>query len=383
MPDIDPEGHIPVFVPHLGPEVYEATAQALDFGYLGLGPLTKRFEDALASWLDLGREGRHVVATNSCTAALHLATLLAGAGPGDEVICPAFTYVAAHQAVSMSGADVVFCDVDDGTFCLDPDKARALVGERTKAIMVCHYAGAVGRLDEIYGLADEHGLRVIEDAAHALGSRHRDRLVGSFGDLVCFSFGPVKTITTLEGGAIVTPRVDEVATLHQHRLLGVDKDTEARYESRRAWEYDVVRPGFRYHLGSIPSAVGLAQLELLDTFVKNRRDYCRAYDEAFAALPGVTTMGVDWEDVGPFIYPLRVPAAARPGLVEHLRARGIDTGIHFFMGAHGFSQYRDSRRGDLSVTERVCHETLTLPLWSFMDQRVLDRVIDGVQSFFA
>src|SRR6266511_1959316 len=294
---------IPMWRPHIGPEVIQAATQALEIGYLGLGKATKQFEDELGNYLELDDQ-RVLMSTNSCTAALNCACLLTGAGPGDEVIAPSFTYVAAHQAIT-----------------------------------VCHFASLVGRLDEVYEIAAEHGLRVIEDAAHAIGTRRDGKLVGATGDLVCFSFGPVKTMTTLEGGAIVTPNPEELQTLHQLRMLGVDKETEARYQNRRAWEYDVLHQGFRYHLGAIPASIGLAQLTLLDEFVRNRQDYCRGYNQRLA-------------------------------------------GIHF-LGAHEFTYYQDARRGDLSVTGRVVREELTLPLWSYMDESVLDRIANAIAEFFA
>ena len=194
-----------------------------------MGAATKEFEDALAGYLELDA-GQALMSTNSCTAALNCACLLAGAGPGTEVIAPSFTYVAAHQAITATGADVVFCDIEEPTLTVNPDALAELITERTRAIMVCHFAGLVGRLDEIYQVAAEHGVRVVEDAA-----RHRHpppgRMVGATGDLVCFSFGPVKTMTTLEGGAVVTPGPDELEVLHQYRMLGVDRETEARYRT--------------------------------------------------------------------------------------------------------------------------------------------------------
>src|SRR6266542_3600478 len=187
---------IPMWRPHIGPEVIQAATQALEIGYLGLGKATKQFEDELGNYLGL---------------------------------------------------------------------------------------------DEVYEIAAEHGLRVIEDAAHAIGTRRDGKLVGATGDLVCFSFGPVKTMTTLEGVAIVTPNPEELQTLHQLRMLGVDKETEARYQNRRAWEYDVLHQGFRYHLGAIPASIGLAQLTLLDELVRNRPGYCRGYNHRLAGIPEVIT----------------------------------------------------------------------------------------------
>jgi dTDP-4-amino-4,6-dideoxygalactose transaminase len=376
----DPEV-LPVFRPYLGPEVHAAATQALERGWLGMGAATARFEDEIARYLAL--QDRHVVATSSGTAAMHSAFVLAGIGPGDEVICPSFTYVSGHQAVTATGAEVVFCDIEERTLGVDPESVRSLVGDRTRAILLLHFAGpAAEATDAVYELARERGLRVVEDAAHAFGTLYDGRPIGSFGDLTCFSFGPVKVITSLEGGAVVAPRAADVEPLHQIRLVGVDKDTAARHRDERTWDYDVVRQGFRYHLGSIPAAIGLSQLALIETFVANRQAYCRAYNERFADAPGIAVPHTDFEGVSPFIYTIRVADdATRRELMRHLRDRGVQSGIHF-LGAHEFSFYRGCRRGDLSVTERVSSQILTLPLYPFMDEETIDRVADAVLSFF-
>jgi dTDP-4-amino-4,6-dideoxygalactose transaminase len=371
---------IPVYRPYLGPEIQEAARAALEAGWLGMGPLSQRFEKGLEEFLELS--GRRVVSTNSCTEALHIAGRLIGLGPGDEVICPSFTYVAGHQALSRTGADIVFCDVEEDTLCLDPDRVADLVTDRTRAILAVDYIGLPSRIDDLTALARRHGLRVIEDAAHAFGSTSDGRPVGSFGDITCFSFGPVKTITTLEGGAVVTPDPDDVQTLHELRHLGIDSDTDARYRSRRNWEFDVVRQGYRCHLGSVPSAIGLAQLDMVGELIANRQDYCRRYDEGLRDLAEhLRFFGTDWKNVAPYIYVLRLrDAARRPALIEHLKARGIATGIHY-TGAHEFSFYAGSRRGPLPVTERATGQVLTLPLHPYMDDDTVERVVQGVRSF--
>jgi dTDP-4-amino-4,6-dideoxygalactose transaminase len=373
---------IPVFQPYLGPEVYAAAQRALDGGWIAIGKLTYRFEEELGGYLGLAEADRHLQAVSSGTAALHSACVLAGLGSGDEVICPSFNYVAGHQAITATGADVVFCDIEEETLGLDPDSVRSLIGERTKAIMAVHYAGIPCRIDEIHEIAREHGLRVIEDAAHAFGSRSRGRRLGTFGDLVCFSFGPVKLITSLEGGALVTSDPDDVQRLRELRLLGVDTDRALRTNTRM-WDYDVVRQGFRYHMGSMQASIGLAQLELADTFIENRRSYCRYYSERFADVPEITTPATDFSDLAMFIYFVRVPdAQTRAQLVAHMADRGVHTGIHF-QGAHDFSFYRDRRRGELRATERAAEQQLTLPLHSFMQEETLERIVDSVVSFFA
>lgn len=370
---------IPVYRPYLGPDVHAAVGAALDAGWLGMGRLSNEFEQRIDRFLEL--DGRRSVATNSCTEALALAATLIGLGPGDEVIAPAFTYVAGHQAITRTGASIVFCDVEEDTLCIDPAAVEALITPATKAILAVDYLGLPCRLDDLMVIAKRHRLRVIEDAAHAFGTRSDGRPIGSFGDITCFSFGPVKTITTLEGGAIITSDPADVQTLHELRMLGIDSDTDARYRNQRNWDFDVVRQGFRCHLGSVPAAIGLVQLQRVGEFIANRQTYCRYYDEHLRDLPGVRLFKTDWTDVAPYIYVVRVSEDARPALMAHLKALGISTGIHF-LGAHEFSFYADSRRGDLSVTDVATQQVLTLPLHSYMDLADLDRVVAGIRSFF-
>ena len=379
-PDATAPAPVPVYRPYLGPEVHAAASAALDAGWLGMGRLSQQFELAIDRFLEL--DGRRSVSTNSCTEALALAAFLIGLGPGDEVIAPSFTYVAGHQALTRTGASIVFCDVEDDTLCIDPAKVEELITPATKAILAVDYLGLPCKLDELIAIAQRHGLRVIEDAAHAFGTRSDGRPIGSFGDITCFSFGPVKTITTLEGGAIITSDPADVQTLHELRMLGIDSDTDARYKNNRNWDFDVVRQGFRCHLGSVPAAIGLSQLAMIDEFIANRQQYCRHYDRGLADLPGIRLFETDWVDVAPYIYVVRVEdEGRRAGLMAHLKDLGISTGIHF-LGAHEFSYYADSRRGDLSVTDRATQQVLTLPLHSYMDEADLDRVVAGVRSFF-
>ncbi len=380
IPADDASDPIPVYRPYLGTEVRVAVDGALDGGWLGMGRLSQQFEQEIDRFLEL--DGRRSVTTNSCTEALALAANLIGLGPGDEVIAPSFTYVAGHQAITRTGASIVFCDVEPDTLCIDPAAVEALITPATRAILAVDYLGLPCKLDELMAIAERHGLRVIEDAAHAFGTRSDGRMIGSFGDITCFSFGPVKTITTLEGGAIITRDPADVQTLHELRMLGIDSDTDARYRNQRNWDFDVVRQGFRCHLGAVPAAIGLAQLGLIREFIANRQEYCRAYDRGLRGLPGVRLFDTDWTDVAPYIYVIRVRDAEERGhLIAHLKERGISTGIHF-LGAHHFSYYADSRRGDLSVTDEATGQVLTLPLHSYMGASAIDRVVAAVRSFY-
>ena len=370
---------IPVFIPYIGDDTIAHVGNAFDVGWLGMGASTNEFEERIAAYL--GLQDRYVVATNTGTSALHIALLAAGVGPGDEVITPSFNYVADHQAVRMTGADVVMCDIREDSLGLDVAKAEALVNERTKAIIPLHFAGIPCDMEGTYQLAQQYRLRVVEDAMHAFGTRVASGLIGSFGDITCFSFDPVKIITSIDGGCVIVNSEQELQRLQHMRLLGVDKDTTERYKNKRAWEYDVVSEGFRYHLTNIMASVGISQIKRVDEFIATRREVCRSYSKAFAAIDGVIVPASDFSAVSPFIYTLRVPGGKREALIAHLDRKQIDTGIHF-VPVHRHSYFTDARCGDLSVTERVVDEVLTLPLHSNMNPDHVERVIDAVTEFF-
>jgi dTDP-4-amino-4,6-dideoxygalactose transaminase len=370
---------IPVFEPCIGDDTLAHLKEALDIGWLGMGASTKEFEERISEYL--GLEDRYVVATNTGTSALHIALRAAGVGPGDEVITPSFNYVADHQAIHMCGADVVMCDIDSDTLGIDADKAAELVSDRTRAIIPLHFAGIPCKIDSVYRLAEDAGVRVIEDAMHAFGGLIDGRRIGSFGDTTCFSFDPVKIITSIDGGCVIVNDKDEYEALQRMRILGVDRDTTERYKNRRAWEYDVVSEGYRYHLTNIMAAVGISQIKRVDEFIGSRRAVCKQYNEAFGQLPDIIPPQTDFDDVSPFIYSLRVQNGRREALIRHLQDLEIDTGIHF-VPVHKHSQFISARCGDLSVTEKVVEEVLTLPLHSNISPESVDRVIDAITDFF-
>lgn len=370
---------IRVLIPQVGLDTAQHVVAALEMRWLGMGSLVKDFEDRIAEFLEVG--DRKVVTTNTGTAAIHIGLLAAGVGPGDEVIVPSFNYVADHQAVRMTGADVVFCDIRDDVCGIDVEKAESLVTKRTKAIIPLHFAGIPCDQRGVYRLAERHGLRVVEDACHAFGTRIDGKRIGSYGDIACFSFDPVKVITSVDGGCVVVNTDSEMEHLRRLRQLGVNKDTLARYENSRGWDYDVLGPGFRYHLTDIAASVGISQIKQAEEFMSSRQGVCRRYSDAFSRLEGVATLRTDFADVSPFIYSLRILDGRRDEMIEHMRRRNIETGIHF-ISAHRLSYFREAPRGDLSVTERVVGEVITLPLHSKMREDFVERVIEGVTSFF-
>lgn len=370
---------IPVFKPLLEKEEFAAAQGALELGWLGMGSYVSDFERGLEALI--GAEDRHVVAVSTGHAALHLALMMIGCGPGDEVITPSFNNIADFQAILATGAEPVFCDIDDKTLCIDLDKAEQLVGPKTKAMIVMDYDCVLCDHDRVAEFQKRHDIRIIHDAAHALGSKYKGRPIGSFSDITMFSFDPVKTITCIDGGALVVRSQEEKEILHEMRLIGMGQPSNLMYQNQRAWTYDVKRLGFRYHMANLHAAIGLAQLGKLDRISTTRREAARFYNQQLRDVPGVTVPQTDFEDVTPFLYYIRVPADQRDALRAHLKEQGIDTGIHWQPG-HWFSLLKDFRKGDLSVTDRVGKEVLSLPLHSAMEPDARQRVVDAVSAFF-
>jgi dTDP-4-amino-4,6-dideoxygalactose transaminase len=371
---------VPVFKPYLGDEEKAAAVAALELGWLGMGSYVAEFETRLGELLELP-DDRHVVAVSTGHAALHIGLMLAGVGPGDEVITPAFNNVSDFQAILACGGEPVFSDIDDRTLCIDLDAAEELMGPRVKAMIVMDYDCLLCDHDRIAEFTERHGIRIIHDAAHSLGSRYRKKMVGSFSDIAMFSFDPVKTITTIDGGALVLSSADEVEMALEMRLIGMTQPSSTLYGNRRAWTYDVTRLGYRYHLSNPHAAIGLAQLARFNYIAETRLAACEHYSRRLGGIPEVRTPLTDFDDIVPFLYYVRVPADARDALRTHAREAGVDTGIHWQPG-HWYSLLRDCRRGDLSVTDRVGHEVLSLPLYSGMSTETLDVVCDAVADFF-
>jgi dTDP-4-amino-4,6-dideoxygalactose transaminase len=369
---------IPVFKPLLEAEDYAAAQRSLEAGWLGMGADVAAFERALAEIVSA--PDRHVAAVSTGHAALHLAFLLAGVGPDDEVITPSFNNVADFQAILATGACPVFCDVDEQTLCIQPSRLEELIGPKTRAIVAMDYACHLCDHETIAGIASRRGLRVIHDGAHSIGSRHKGKPVGSFSDITIFSFDPVKTFTTIDGGAIVARGKDDLARLHEMRLLGMSQPASVMYQNQRAWTYDVERLGFRYHMANLHGAIGVAQLAKRERIARTRRESFTYYAESLKDVEGLRIPSCDVESVIPFIFYVRVRDGRREALRAHMKERGVDTGIHWQPG-HRFSLFKDCRRGDLSVTELVGREILSIPFHSAMDRTAQDRVVEALRSF--
>lgn len=372
---------IPVFKPLIEKEEYDAVRQALELGWLGMGSYVNEFEESIKTIIQA--PDRYVAAVSTGTAALHVALLVAGVGPGDEVISSAFNCSADFQVVTQAGAELVFCDALEDSLCIDLDSAEKMITPRTKAIIVMDYDCILCDHDRVAEFAKKHNLRVIHDAAHAFGSKYKGKMVGSFSDICVFSFDPVKAVTCLDGGAIVVRTKDELKHVHELRLLGMQQPAEVMYQNKRAWTFDVEQQGFRYHMINMHAAVGLAQVGKLEKISHSRREASRYYNAKLADVKHVRTPNTDFEGISPFLYYIRVPAEHRDSLRAFMKdEKGVDTGIHWQPGHH-FTLWKNCRQSDLSVTDKIAKEIISLPLHSMMTKETLDAVVDSVASYFA
>jgi len=359
----------------VGEEEKAALVRVIDGGYLGMGEEVRLFEQELAAFLGTDR---HVVCVATGTAALQLAVSSLGLGEGDEVLVPTITYVASFQAIRAAGAKPVACDVRPGDLYIDMEDAARRLTPRTKAVMPVHYASGSRGLDGVYDFAGKHGLRVIEDAAHSIGGRHGGAKVGAGGDVVCFSFDGIKNFTSGEGGALVTADAEVARLARDARLLGVEKDTEARFAAKRSWTFDVHHQGYRYHMSNLMAALGRAQLAKLEGFSARRRSLAARYRAGLEGINSVTVLGLNWDEIVPHIFVIRVGGEQRDALADFLRGRGIETGFHY-LPSHRLSLF--AAPGPFPVADAVAEEILTIPLHAALTDLEQDEVIAAIREF--
>ncbi|HET6789429.1 MAG TPA: DegT/DnrJ/EryC1/StrS aminotransferase family protein [Aquabacterium sp.] len=372
---------LPFALPEIGEEEIAEVVDTLRSGWVTTGPKARRFEQAFAEFL--GDEGLHAIAVNSATAGLHLALEALGIGPGDEVITTTHTFTATAEVVRYLGADVKLVDIDPATLNIDPAAIEAAITPRTKAIMPVHYAGLAVDMDAIFAIADKHGLKVVEDAAHALPTTYQGRLVGLHrSDAVVFSFYANKTMTTGEGGMLVTRDDALAARAKVMRLHGINRDAFDRFTAKvPSWYYEIVAPGFKYNLTDIAAALGLHQLQRLTGFQARREQIARRYDEALADLPLILPpRPVQAGDVHSWhLYVVRLSDAtpvSRDAVIDSLFADGIGVSVHYIpLHLHPYWRDRYGLRPEQFPHSQHAYERLvSLPLYTRMTPADVERV---------
>jgi dTDP-4-amino-4,6-dideoxygalactose transaminase len=384
-----PAGGRATFLPYNRPDLTDeevaAVVEAVRSGWISRGPRVTAFERALSEYLD----GARVVAVSSCTAALHLGLVLAGIGPGDEVVTTPLTFAASVNVILHVGATPVLADVDPRTGCLSPEAAAAAVTARTRAVMPVDYAGHPAALDGFQVLARRHGLQVIEDAAHAVATTYRGRKIGTWPWYTAFSFYATKNLATGEGGALVCPDAETEARARRLALHGMSQDAWRRYETG-SWYYEVTEAGFKYNMTDVQAALGLVQLRRLAAMQERRRAIAAAFTAAFADEPALEVPVVD-PDAGMawHLYPLRIRpeqlTLSRDRFIAELQARRIGTSVHF-IPIHYHPYYRDRfgwRPGMWPAAEDYYAREISLPLYPGMTDQDVDDVIWAVRDVVA
>jgi dTDP-4-amino-4,6-dideoxygalactose transaminase len=357
--------------PDIRNEDVEEVIDSLCSGWVGTGPKVQRFEAMLSGYLGVPE----VRCLASCTAALFLAMRALGVGPGDEVIVPAMTFVASANAVEHVGARPVLVDVELETGLIDLDAAEAAIGPHTRAIMPVHLAGRPANVDRVNALRDQHGIAVIEDAAHAIGAEWRGRKVGDFGNVAAFSFYVTKNITTVEGGALALRDTELAERIERLALHGLSLGAWQRFSDTGFRHYEVTEPGFKFNMTDIQAALGIHQLARLDEGIDRRAAHWEAYDRELADLPVVTPPPPP-EHVrhARHLYQVRLAEdapLARDSLVEALNSWNIGTGVHY-RGVHLHPYYRDRYQLDpaaLPNATAISNTTVSLPLSSNLTDR--------------
>ena len=342
----------------LGKEESDAVENIIrNIGYLGMGQEVGSFENELE--LYIGNPDYKAVCVNTGTSALHLA-IESVTNAGDEILVPSFTYVATYQAITAAGCIPVSCEVNKDTLLIDLNDARKRVTNKTKVILPVLYASNPSNLKEVYALANEFKLRVIEDSAHAFGCNFNGKKIGAQGDIICFSFDGIKNITSGEGGAIFTSDKKVIEYVKDARLLGVEKDSEKRYKGERSWEFDVSIQGYRYHMSNIFAAIGRVQLRRFEKeFAASRKHIAKKYTSFLKNNMKVKLIEMDYDNIVPHIFPIRIKGGSRDYLFDKFKEIGIQCGMHYKPN-HLLTKYKTSY--SLPVTEKAYNEVITLPL---------------------
>jgi perosamine synthetase len=366
---------IPVFKPSYGKEELEALKEPFKTGWIGLGPKTKEFEKKFAEYIGV----KYAIATNSCTASLHLAMKVMRV-EGCEVITTPLTFVSTNHAILYNNGIPVFADICPDTLNVNPDKIKELITDRTRAIVVVHYGGHPCDMDLINEIAKKHDSVVIEDAAHGCGGEYKGQKIGSLGDIACFSFHAVKNLATADGGMITTNDPGIYSRLLKLRWLGITKDTWAREDKDKkySWYYHVEELGYKYHMNDITAALGLVQLKKLDGMNDRRRQVSEKYNKGFASLDWIETPTLK-SYAKSACHNYVIKAEERDRLNIYLQEKGISTGVHYIPNNH-YQMYMNCR-GETPVCEEVWTKLLTLPLFPDLTDSQVDMIVEKVRKF--
>lgn len=379
---------LPFALPDIGEDEINEVVNSLRSGWLTTGPKTKQFEQDFAEFIS---EGVEAIAVNSATAGLHLALEAIGVGAGDEVITTTYTFTSTAEVIRYLGAHPVLTDIDSKTFNIDPAKIEALITSKTKAIIPVHFSGLACDMEPILAIAKKHNLKVVEDAAHALPTIYNGKKIGTLdSDVTVYSFYATKTITTGEGGMIVTKNPEIAKRCRTMRLHGISRDVFDRYTSTKpSWHYEVIAPGFKYNLTDMASSIGIHQLKKVWSFQKKRQQMANAYDEALKDLPVILPPQPKQGDTHAWhLYVIRLQKGlniTRDQFIERMAEKSIGCSVHFIpLHLHPYwSETYNLKPSDYPNALENFEQAVSLPLYTKMTEDDQQRVIQAVKEVLA
>lgn len=376
---------IPFHKAHIAEEEIQGVVNALRSGWLTMGPKTIEFERKFCDYIyrdsTYPPEHQHAISFNSATSALHLALKAIGLQRGDEVILPTNTFIATAEVVTYFGAVPILCDIEEDTHNIDIVNLEAHITEKTKAILPVHFAGQPCDMDEIQSLARRKNIKVIEDAAHALPSRYKGKLIGTIGDITCFSFYATKTLATGEGGMATTIDDAYAKSMKINRLHGISRDAWDRYSLKGSWYYEVVDNGNKYNTTDMNSAIGLAQLIKLDWMNQRRAEIAQQYNAAFAGTSIITPIVRHDRNSSWHLYVVKINN--RNEIIDKLRAAGVGTSVHF-IPVHKHPYYKETygfKNEEYPVSNRVFDRSLSLPIYPGLTGEEVDYIIEKTLQY--
>jgi dTDP-4-amino-4,6-dideoxygalactose transaminase len=369
--------------PKIEQDEIDEVVRCLESGWIGTGPRVARFEKEFACY----KGQPFAAAVSSCTAAMHLSVLAAGIGPGDEVITTPMTFCATVNAIIHAGATPVLADIDPVTMNIDPAEVEVRITPKTKAILLVHFAGRAANMDALTDIAERHELKIIEDCAHAIETEYHGRKAGTFGDFGCFSFYATKNVTTGEGGMVLTRNEEDLARIKMLALHGMSKDAWKRFSDEGYKHYYVVETGFKYNMMDLQAALGIHQLERVESNWRRRQEIWRRYNEAFAGWP--VTLPAEPEPDTRHAYHLytilvdeTVAEISRDQFLDAMTANDIGVGVHYLsIPEHPVYQEKFGwRPEDYPNAMRAGRQTVSLPLSAKLTDAEVARVIEAVRQ---
>jgi len=371
---------LPFAKPALSEAAIEEVVATLRSGWITTGPRVQKFEEMLTAY----HGGRRALCLSSATAGLHVALLALKLEEGDEVITTPLTFAATLNCIVLAGGKPVLVDIDPATLNMDASRLEAAITPRTRVIMPVHFAGLPVDLDPVYALAKKHGLRVVEDCAHAIGAEYKGKRIGSFGDIQVMSFHPNKNMTTGEGGAVITDDKEIISAVERLRFHGIDRNAFNRFAKGGSQQYDIAMPGFKYNMMDIQAALGLHQLPELDGFIAKRTQFATRYLETLAGWPELTLPKAPpyahkhaWH-----LFTPRLTSSDRDGFINDMKVENIGIGLHY-QSTHVFSWYREHygwQPADFPHALAAGERIASLPLFPTMTDAEQQRVIKTLEK---